>query len=119
DQGLGQLVTDRLEHRDRTAELDPVERVVAGESEHGARRADQLVRERPLPRSRARRPFDRLRSGQVDGAAHAYEPEYGIDTRDGGDVERADRHGRADLLVAGRNDDQDVSADSERDAVDG
>src|SRR3546814_11882684 len=48
DQRVGQLVADGLEPADRLAELDALERVPAGQLEHAARGADQLVAERDL-----------------------------------------------------------------------
>src|SRR3546814_17474239 len=48
DQRVGQLVADGLEPADRLAELDALERVLAGQLEHAARGADQLVAERDL-----------------------------------------------------------------------
>ena len=47
DVGLRQAVPHRLELGDRTAELLAGERVVAGETEHGAPDGDELGGERP------------------------------------------------------------------------
>ena len=41
NQGLGQPVTYRLEAGDRLAELHPIERVLAGECQHGASGPEQ------------------------------------------------------------------------------
>ena len=43
DERLRQAMADGLEHRDLPSELDPFERVGAGQVEHPARRPDQLV----------------------------------------------------------------------------
>ncbi len=54
-QRIGEAVTDGLEAADGAPELHPVERVLAGQLEHGACRAHELVAERELSERHCRR----------------------------------------------------------------
>jgi hypothetical protein len=70
DERLGEPVADRLEHGDRAPELDPRERVLAGQLQHPPRRADQLVAEGELPERDGRPPVglpDLPRASHVTG----------------------------------------------------
>ena len=89
DEGVGEPVAHRLEPRDRAAELHPLDRVRPREVEHGAARADDLVRDGPPAERdrgvpRGRRDRCAIACGRVD--AHDVEACVGIDAVDGRDV---------------------------------
>ena len=104
---LGQAVADGLELGDRPAELDPLEGVLAGQLEHRARRADELVAERRAGRAAtaSAQPTagvggaGRRRVGRRPRPARARDRRR----RPAASVERGGRHRRrATSLVAGR-----------------